>query len=207
MFCPVCKSELIVTGQERLETLDEHVSCVEEISFKNKYECSNPNCPTQGVACWNEDGEFYVNDWGKSNSLQFIDNNNAPFGSFQRQANVEIYKKDEDYTLLTIGRYRFKIKFHYISNKNGDILKRKWKLEIWVREHKFGGEMLYISGIHMLLFSICRFHRNIRNLKKGCDWCRNEIKSNLFLEDWQKKDWWRRVACWYINQYLKLIGV
>ncbi len=27
MLCPSCKNELIVTGQARLETLDEHVSC------------------------------------------------------------------------------------------------------------------------------------------------------------------------------------
>jgi len=44
MRCPNCNNELKVTGQELLETLNEHVSC-SPVKLKDKYECSAPECP------------------------------------------------------------------------------------------------------------------------------------------------------------------
>lgn len=60
MKCPICEKELVVTGQERLETLDEHVcSPNDEPCLKDKYECVNRFCSAYGMFMWNEYGELY----------------------------------------------------------------------------------------------------------------------------------------------------
>lgn len=156
---------------------------------------------------WNEDGEIYDTNgnWNKVKGIQFIDNNDGPFGSFQRKSNVEIYKKDENYDLLNIGKYRFHIKFWYKSNENGDILKKGRSLEIWIKDSNAGGYTLYISGISMLIFIIREFHNELK-MAKNNKWYKDRIKESLQTKEWQKNDWWRRVANFYKNQYVKLFG-
>jgi uncharacterized protein YbaR (Trm112 family) len=39
-LCPICKTELIVSGQDYLETLEEHVTC-SQVTAKDKYTCPN----------------------------------------------------------------------------------------------------------------------------------------------------------------------
>lgn len=177
MNCPVCRAKLIVNGQERLETLIEHVEC-REPSLKNSYICSNLNCPTHefGVR-WNDDGEFYCRKYDYDRYLKFIDNNNAPFGSFERKLNVEIYKHDEDFTLLEIFSWRLSVKYGYVSNEDGEILKRTWKIEA------YHNNCLYISGISMFFYIIN---------KKMHTW-ENETNPTFI-----GKEWWRYAATWFI---------
>ena len=103
MLCPCCKTELVITGQARLETLDEHVSSVDPC-LKDKYECPNPSCATHEKCCWNDLGDCYSKTYGEK--LPFIDDNNGPFGSFTRRINIEIYKKDENFDIINIGFLR-----------------------------------------------------------------------------------------------------
>jgi len=199
MKCPICKSELVVTGQERLETLDEHVcNSNGEPSLKDKYECLNEQCSGYDRFMWNEDGGLYSKHHGcDSKTFNFIDGNDGAFGSFARRVNVEIYKKDENFLLCTILGRKIFIKYLYKSNDDGDVLKRSWKFEILRKDGTF-----YISGWSMLLYSIRKFHLN--------SWCRFEDErfdeEYLELRDWQKKDWWRRIASWYARAYLFLAG-
>jgi len=103
MKCPSCKSELIVSGQARLETVCEHVSNPNGIpSLKDKYICSDIDCETHNYGvCWNSGGEKYSEY--PDNSI-YADNNDAPFGSFQRKLNIEIYKDDENIS-WNFGKY------------------------------------------------------------------------------------------------------
>ncbi len=197
MLCPCCKTELVVTGQARLETLDEHVSCVEP-SMKDKYECPNSCCEAFQEIFWNSDGERYSKAYGKK--VHFIDNNDAPFGSFTRRINVEIYKKDEEKDLFQIGRYKYRLVYQYKADDNGKILSRKRKIEIWIEgQNRNGSYTYYHSGIRMLFFSIGQFHRELK-------WRSNkDLKDRLDKDNWRNKDeWWRVATCWYARTYLKL---
>jgi len=153
MKCPVCKSELIVLEQKYLETLIEHVENIPP-SLKDSYICSNSNCASHKFNIhWNEYGETY-SDFSNREFFQFIDNNNAPFGSYQRKSNVEIYKKDENKKYKIFG-WTLEIEWKYKSNLDGDILSKKPKLVLWTPEHT-----MYISGISMLVFLLQKHFKN-----------------------------------------------
>jgi hypothetical protein len=126
MKCPICHTELVITGQARLETLEEHVcGSGREVSLKDKYECPEKNCLAHGIYCWNEMGEEYVEDFVKSRKFDKL--NMAPYGSFQRQMNVEIYKKGlPDRTKsIKIGRYKMFFEYKYVADEDGRVLLRK----------------------------------------------------------------------------------
>ena len=145
MNCPVCRSELMITGMERLETLIEHVENPNgKPSLKRKYECFNKSCPSRGTVMWDEFGELYIIDFRQSQKLQFIDNNDGPFGSSWRGINVEVEKKDENFILLHLGFIKFRIEWVYKSNENGDILKKAWFIQIL---HRSGRSWIYGSTI------------------------------------------------------------
>jgi uncharacterized protein YbaR (Trm112 family) len=184
MKCPVCKSELIVNGQERLETLMEHVDC-REPSLKDSYICSMKECPTHKAGVrWNESGELYCKDFYLESKLyKYIDNNNAPFGSFQRQLNVEIYKKDENKKFNIFG-WTVEIKYKYKSNENGDILKKWPKINLWQRDHT-----LYIPGIHMFLYCV----------KKHFAKYNPDYYDDFVLPVRKNDDWWRYAAVYVIR--------
>jgi len=193
MLCPSCKTELVVKGQERLQTLGEHICNPNGVpSFKDKYVCPNADCIVASNVFWNSDGELYCEDFQKSHlHMQegaYVDNNNAPFGSFRRKCNVEIYKKDENHTIFRMGKYRFEKVYSYQSNENGEILKRKWGVRIWKKEGNL--ETLHIPGIKMLIFSIKQFHSQ-RKWKNTPDLLDESLLS------FRRGDWWRKVACRY----------
>jgi len=199
MLCPICKSELVVTGQERLETLDEHVSNPNEPSLKNKYECLNKECSGYDRFMWDEDGDLYhKHHWCDHKTFNFVNGNDGAFGSFARRVNVEIYKKDENFLLCTLFGRKIFIKYLYKSNDDGDILKRTWKFEILRKNGSF-----YISGWRMLIHMIRTFHKNSYERFDNPERFESEY---LELRDWQKKNWWRRVASWYARAYLFLAG-
>jgi len=135
MLCPCCKKELIRGEDLPLQTLTEHVCSPNETPcLKASFRCGNRFCAASHPdVLWNEDGEIY----GYVKGIQWIDNNDAPFSSVQRQCNIEICKHDEDRVLFTIPfwplrNWALRKVFSYRSNENGDILSRKSKME-WFR--------------------------------------------------------------------------
>jgi len=149
MNCPSCQHKLIHSGNVSIpyETLDEHVSGFNP-SKKSFYYCDNYKCDTSQedvgkkriVLCektkqcnpikksifWSRDGERY----GHISGLKFVDNNDGPFGSISRRLNVEIYKKDENFQLINIWFYIFKVVYKYTADEYGEILKRKITIQI-----------------------------------------------------------------------------
>ena len=199
-LCPLCRSELIVTGLERLETLDEHVCNPNgEVYLKDKYECLNEKCSGYRRFIWNEDGDIYYKGSIDKKTFTFIDGNDGAIGSFARRVNIEIRKRDENFLLCTIFRRKIYVKYLYKSNENGDILNRRWKFEVIKKDGSY-----YISGLSMLIFSIRKFHNNF--IEKSIN--EEEFKKEyLVLEEWQKKDWWRRVSNWWARAYCLIAGV
>lgn len=203
IFCPACLKPLKVVGQGKLETLNEHVSC-SEVSMKDKYACVSETCPTHGVVFWNEDGELYIErpyreNMEKRSKIQFIDNNDAPFETFQRKCNVEIYKKDEN-KMWNFGKFKVELVYCYQANEAGKILKRRRSYKIWLQDKRSGGYIQYISGIHMFFFNIKRFHRT----RKFYESSHREMKEFLDRNNFMNKgEWWRVSSCWYCRMIEK----
>lgn len=185
MKCPSCKSELVVKGQERLETLVEHVECIEP-SLKDSYICSNSDCVTHEFGIrWNDNGEMYSKKFSYKDKI-FIDNNNAPFGSFQRKLNVEIYKKDENKKFKIFG-WIVEIKFKYQSNEDGDILKKSPKINLW--EPAGDHHVLYIPGIHMFFYCVEKHFAKYNP----------DYYDDFVLPVRKNDDWWRKAAVYAIR--------
>jgi len=214
MKCPICKTELVELKKLRMETLDEHVSDPnEEISLKMAYRCPSSDCPSFGelkpIAFWNHIGEAYSNGCNRFKALPFIDNNDAPFGTWQRKANVEIYKDDENKLLFTFPCYPLKgwkvySKWYYTSNEDGDILKRKLTFQIIT-----SSGIMYLSGIRMLKFSLSRTYRTYKMAKTARN---NKFYVNKLQEKARKNsnthdEWWRKVNAFAAKMALKNLGI
>ncbi len=182
MKCPCCKSELVVASQARLRTLEEHVSDPNgEVSLKNKWVCSDKTCPTHryGVR-WNDYGEKYSRIY--RDDIEYIGNNDAPFGSLERKINVEVRKNDENLH-WRVGKFHLELDWVYKSDMDGNILSKKPSFKLWINN------TLYISGIRMLIYSITSYYREK-------SW---SGKARLEKFEYPKyanfrKDWWRWVA-------------
>jgi len=92
MKCSICQSNLVVTGKAPLETLAEHVSSPEgPVSLKDKYTCSNPDCPGKNFdVCWNSYGEFYCKPFYATRELKFFENLHDAIGSQSRKVEREL---------------------------------------------------------------------------------------------------------------------
>lgn len=188
MECPYCFHELIIVGQARLQTLEEHVSNPNgKVSLKDKYSCSNNICETHKYGVyWNEYGEKYSQKY--ENKLRYIDNNDAPFGSLERKLNVEISKKDENIH-WRFGKYHLELDWKYKSNFNGDILSKKPTFKLWINN------TLYISGIRMLIFMIKSHYQNPK-FRIGEDY-NKDFEYPKYHN--MKQDWWRWAAPWVLR--------
>jgi len=185
MKCPVCKFELYIFDQLRVQTLSEHVCDPNgEPCKKNVWKCSNPKCSTHeyGVI-WNDDGELYSDKFFKEGELKFINDNDAPFGSYSRQANVEIYKKGmpkTDIKICKIGKITYLKEYWYKSNEDGDVLKSGWKLKRW--KDKNGHTILYQSPLRVYKFHMKHFKYHWTNYKQ----CGNYFSQNITEEQHAK---------------------
>jgi len=203
MNCPVCKNELVIWKRLHLETLNEHVCNPNGFpSLKNAFRCPAKSCDANfGIlnsaseerlyeprVIWNEDGDLYSFDRiSDTDTISFINNNNAPFGSFQRQMNVEIYKKDENKLLFKFSCWPLKgwkvySRYSYESNRNGDILERHLHFN-WITNEG----VWHTWGYRMLLFSL---QRTWNDYKFGrCDSLKDSIKRGA----WPRAEWWRKI--------------
>ena len=144
MNCPVCKTKLETHRQERLQSLVEHVFDPNGTpTMKHVYECPNKKCDTHGVVFWNDLGELFTDEHKMANEIKYIDNNDAPFGTPNRAINIEVCKKDENKTILNLGFIRLEKIWQYNADWDGNILKRAWMLELWIRSHR---SYRYVTG-------------------------------------------------------------
>lgn len=196
--CPVCKKDLEEWEERRLQTLDEHICDPNGIpSLKMSYRCPDESCMTrqQGVF-WNEDGELYTEEYVMDikTIIPFIDNNNAPFGSFQRQSNVEIFRDDKKLLFILpkwmpgiLSEMKIMLKWNYKSDINGDVLKKRWVLKYLVKEDD--GYYYHNWGVHMLIFGI----KGILKARKiGGNTMTWELRDNIERAAWTDAEWWRK---------------
>jgi hypothetical protein len=207
MKCPVCKTELVVWKRMRLETLDEHVSNPNgPVSLKSSFRCPSKTCEANDWILdkprvfWNEIGDLY--QWGQAKyplEIPFINNNNAPFGSFQRQMNVEIYKKDENKLLLKIpcwplNGWKLRSRYSYKSNRDGDILSRGLHFD-WITNNG----VWHVWGYRMLIFSLKHTWRNWKNGNY------EELNDAVKRASWPRAEWWRKINAKVAKLALKFL--
>lgn len=230
MKCPCCKTELVPWIMLKLETLDEHVTCCQDICEKQAYVCPNQVCqvntrPTLKIF-WNDIGDLYgekdhtsTDSWRADNNylnaIPWIDKNNAPFGTFQRKCNVEIYKQDENKDLFILPKWlpirkgwRCEREWHYQSNEDGDILKRSSRLKWWIpNEH--GTWTLYVSGFRMLRHVLREVWRHYVDLLKAENekqekWTVDKLQEVIKRSEWEDAEWWRYVGAFAAHCVLRL---
>jgi hypothetical protein len=234
MKCPCCRTTLVPWKELRLETLDEHVCNPNGVpSLKWSYRCPSTTCKTNGLSTdgvqgpivfWNEGGELYASrkfPYDAMKSIPFIDNNDAPFGTFERRMKVEIYKKDENKHLHTFTGILWKgwkvnSQYRYTSNENGDILSRKLGFE-WISPDgciKFGPPPF--DGIHMMIFCLKRTFinwkqaREFRKTKKDekiPDWFINQLKDSVKERGFRNPEWWRKVNAFFAKLALENLKI
>jgi len=184
MKCPCCKSELIVTGQERIEDISEHVCDPNGTpSLKDVYTCSNGDCPTIGICQWIPSGELCTNGgkYDEFKKIKFINSNTGPFGSYSRKSNVEIYKdglKKKSKEITLFNRIQFFYEYNYTSNEDGDVLSTSKRLKMILRN---GDLWVYGSFPWETIYYIFNsFNRCLKRYEKDKD---NEyIKKELYKD-------------------------
>lgn len=213
MRCPICKSVIVEWKKLRLETLDIHIACPDEIPYSMAYRCGNGQCPSNNGArstdekplvFWSEDGERF----GMGNGLTFIDNNDAPFGSISRKINVEVYKKDENKKLCTLPLWfpsvlsgmTIRTKWNYQADEDGKILKRRLGFDYLTKEGVY-----HNWGIHMLSYCLRCTFKEWRRVKKDPEnrWALDHLKQTIRQKSWQGKEWWRNVNIFFAEMAVK----
>ena len=129
-------------------------------------------------------------------------------GTFQRKCNVEIYKKDENRTLFTMPNWKWlplhgwhcNSRWQYTSNENGDVLKRKMKLE-WITREGF----IHVWGMHMLVYSLKCDYQAWKQLGEDPTriWCVNTLKDTVRRRQWPDAEWWRKMSAFFAKLALK----
>jgi len=147
--CPVCESPVEITSQEQYETLGEHVTNpnAESHPKRDAYRCTNKECicnhPDHNVF-WNYNGEMYGGF--RIDDEEFIGENNAPFGSFERKMNLEILKcgvDDNKYLspALCLWILQPYIQYHYKGDVMGNVVKKWFTIEFLKKNER--GEYSY----------------------------------------------------------------
>jgi hypothetical protein len=194
MFCPFCNSQLNNVGGRSLYTSISKVDNRPE--YVNTYCCSNKECEAfEKGAFWDESGSIY-------NWINFKRESSA-INSFARRISIEIYKKDENFSLLNLYFFKITVVYKYKADDYGKILKRTPTFRMWTKcKH---GYQSYTSGIHMFFFCVKQFKEKIVKLKNHPtdEYVIKEIMRHFEI-DYDKR-WWKVLFKKYINtKYKKL---
>jgi len=135
----------------------------------------------------------------RKRTIPFINGNDAPFGSFQRKMNIEVYKHDEDVHLVTLPIFfpnvfsgmKIRKRYHYEADFDGNITKRRIKFEYITKDG-----IVHMWGMKMLIFSVKRNFKAWRYLceNPNSTTYRRELKHSVERSDWPKAEWWRKVS-------------
>jgi hypothetical protein len=212
MLCPVCKKELVIWKNLRLETLGEHVGAPNERPCeKPAFHCPDEKCSTRTVRhiFWDdiEGGMFYDGEYMSKEeraTIPFIDGLSAPFGSFNR--GFDAAKKAEEKvntTICTLPTWLWKpldgmeIRWNwsYSADENGNLTGRHFGLH-WLRREVRNGYVSQIYhnwGWHMFCFSIKQDFRAWLGLRKNpnATYLRNHLVDTTKRMQWDNADWWR----------------
>lgn len=169
MRCPCCKEELVITHQDRYESLDVHVSGG-RVSLKDGYQCLNDYCVANNVvATWINDGDIFVDPPVGINSsvaLAAIKKSSSTgmvyaLDSWSNSYNKMLKEKELTKTTIDLHFYKLKLTRKFKSNDDGTYKKRfAWNLKVWKRD-KNGYYVHHMSFLRMFLFVLNDFDKNL----------------------------------------------
>lgn len=216
LLCPVCRKPIVPFKEMRLETLDEHIFDPNGTpSLKWGYWCPDESCATRVFGIfWNDEGDLYAQACApyltreKKASIPFIDGNDAPFGSFQRKCNVDVYKKDQNRTIIVLPKFmpgilsgmKIRTKWSYQGDYDGKVTKRRLGFEYITK-----GGVIHLWGLRMVKHCVSRSFRAWWELRKNpnATWHRNELKETIKQGTWPRAEWWRKVSAWVATILLR----
>jgi len=179
--CPICRTKLVFVIRGHYETLSEHVCPTNETpSFKDAYGCPNKECEAnKDNIKWLADGEgAYGGDYSKK--YNYIDGNCAPFRTWSRQYNSE---KNVRHRIIENRWFMLDTNVSTKANMDGvkNHLLKKFTFDLWIK--KRSGYEHYISGLHMLIYSLKMYSRNIDRIY--------EFTQHIKTEDAR---WWAKLS-------------
>jgi hypothetical protein len=193
---------LVVNGQARLETLDEHVF-QNGVALKDRYVCSNSSCLSHSVgACWNYEGDFYRDLYAKD--MPFIDGLYSAFGSIARQQEASEKKsREKDHIFLTFPCWPRKgwtlwRRATVTANEDGEVVKIRWRFEWVTDEH-----IVHVGGLQMLK----HFFRQLKNRRGSDYWYFEYLQDSVKRSKWPDAEWWRKVEGFIARFLLKINSV
>ena len=210
-YCPACKSTVKITGKKRYETSFEHIvdPNKEEYPLRDIYQCINKNCiSNKNKIFWDYEGNRY--NGFTSFRKECINENDAPFGSFQRKQNVEIYKrgvKDITYLhpILCLWLFQPIIEHEYLADTDGNVLKRKNHLKFLKKDENNEYTIPFTNCFTTWSFLFKRFFHHIKlyDKTKNIKFL-NKVFNQIYNTSWEYKFY-----LWFINtfyfKYKKLI--
>lgn len=217
-LCPSCKSPVVITKQERFETLEEHVCNpnMEVHPLRDAYQCSDKNCITKkNNIFWDYNGDRYGSvkkdgDWVMDDKKYFIDDNDSPFGSYRRRINVEIYKvglKDNVFLSPAFALWFLQpyIQYDYVADNNGKILKTKRSISFLKKDKRSGTySYKYIPFWRTWSFLYNNFIDNIRIYNENDDISSlNNAFEPAFNRAWVYK-WFEKFTKIFYKKYYKI---
>ena len=209
MHCSICNAVLIVNGQARLETLDEHVCQPnEEVCLKDKYVCSNADClANKHGICWNYQGDMYGGTelWVSKESKQiFIDGLTSAIPSNARKDEAEegYSHRIQPKTIFKTKKWHYTWEYQKTCDEDGKTLKVHRRLQIWQKDD-VGRWVSYISSYKMIKYCIWSFHTKRK-------WDReSQLDEYMTRASWKKngkREFYRVFAAWYVKWAEWLLG-
>jgi len=191
MYCPACRTELVVGELKWYVTLAEHVMCQEEVPKRETVICPSPTCYANEVgAFWSYDGEGPYTKVFTTDNSKWIDGNANPFNSWHRKRYFNISYHDEDKRLKLTKRWILLIHVTYDSNDWGDMVGKRYH---WSFIHD---GIYHMNGLRMLIFSIHQFYRERA-------WKKDAASELVKQSEWPRAEWWRKVAAWWVKVFHK----
>lgn len=206
MKCPICFTDLSIGEKQKYETLSDHVCDPNgDLPYRITFVCENKTCKLHQNSFWDSEGEFYtslsfseVDDiFNVPESDRWTDTNknscHAAMGSFARKVWFEVSYKEQTKKIF-FGKYGFFIKAIIEADDDGNILKRRYKIE-WLE--KDGNGCIYKRwGVFQNIHTFFYFIKRARYFYKSY---LGDNKSNYYLKDLKNycdKTYFTNIGSW-----------
>lgn len=213
--CPCCLSDLVITHQDRYETLLEHVED-REPSMKDGYQCPDHSCKAYEMnGVWIEDGDFWIkeppagmNIFEAEEELEKYSFSGRTFAVNSWQDGYQRYTEEKQKKELSLDLWLFIFKwtplYQQIHGTNEWKRTGKWKRTIMRRESD-GRYVHFMTFWDIFFFELEVYKTNYSRAIAKDESALEIMQSNIKNENmWGKKEdrfWWklaRFVVCWVI---------
>ena len=216
IYCPVCKSPLVVTHTGRYEDLSEHVSNPNgNPSTKDGYQCTNVDwCEISSLNfTWILDGDCFSNppegvSYGEA--MRRLKSSSVSGMAYALNSWNHYYQKGENSTKkwkrsFEIGKYKISLiprnwGYEYTEHKRYEPCWYRWKFEIW---KKTGNDSytVIIPIFTMIKFSVSKFLSDYKSAIYNPKANKFSIKECLALIKNEDSRTYRKISSFIIRTF------